>query len=203
MAKSKQKTTTVKKTKYFWIYFIIAVLGGTLGVFLMPIWAGTTHFWRDWGNKTFELILCCLLVIYIFLFFVPRIKKAKSKSLHTLWLLETGILVVLAILCLLGQFGILSFVGPCLIFGVSFWLRGTFHILKSYLHDSKKKAGYPLFLLTISILAITLGTYLVLRPITGNLFLWGVSLSILVLSAVALLLGFLSIPQKKKAKADT
>ncbi len=198
---SKSKTTaSPKKTKYFWLYFLVAAIGGALGVFLMPIWAGTTHFWRDWGNKTFELILCCLLVIYIFLFFIPRIKGGKNKSLHTLWMLETGILLVLAILCLLGQFGVLSFVGPCLVFGIVFWLRGAFHIIRVYLYEGKGKKGYPLFLLLMSIFLITLGTYLILRPITGNLFLWAVSLSILVLSAVALLLGFLTIP-KKKSKA--
>ena len=201
MSKSKSSSQALKKTKYFWLYFLVAAIGSTLGVFLMPIWLGTKYFWRDWGNNTFELILCCLLVMYIFLFFVPRIKSGKNKGVHTLWLLETGILVVLAVLCLLGQLGILSFVSPCLVFGIAFWLRGTFHIVKTYLHEGKGKKGYPLFLLLMSIVLITLGTYLILRPIAGNLFLWAVSLSILVFSAVALLLGFLTIPPKKK-KAD-
>lgn len=202
MSKKENSRKLFQKTKYFWVYFIIAALGGTLGVFLMPIWAGTTYFWRDWGAKLLNLILFALLVVYIFLYFIPRIRGEGKKDLHTLRIVETCLLMVLALLCLLAQFGIVGFMSPCFAFGIVAWLRGCFYIIEAYLFDGKRRAAYPLFLLILALGLVTFGTFLFLRPIPGNHFLWLISLAILVLSCVALLMGFFTKPKAKKKAAS-
>ena len=59
-----------KKTKLFWLYFVLGAIIIVSGIMLMPAWqeAGDWCFFRDWGMEFINIIIAICIGLYLFLF---------------------------------------------------------------------------------------------------------------------------------------
>lgn len=200
MAKSKKKKQEVKefpKTKWFWAVSLLGVIGLVLGVFLLPVWDNSSVFWKSWGAEGVSIVLCGIITVYVLCYLCVRFNKLENSTLKIISTIEIAVLILIAIGCLLQQFNVFDFFGPCLVFGAVLWLRGFVNVVKAYLYRHTKKEQYPLWLVIVSVFMITAGAILVVKPIPGNAFIWFVSIALLLASAMMLIGGFLMIPKKQ------
>ncbi len=203
MAKS---VLNMKKTKLFPLYFISAALVIALGVMLLPVFSGTELFFADWGSYAVNLLICAALILYIFLYLVRALKRARRESVRMLIVVEIVLFSIIALGTVLEQFNVIKLGGPCVILGVAVWLRGVVGAVGGYLyrHTSEEKR-YGMIEFLVSILLVTLGTALVVRPFfTERDILWILSVALIISGALLAVVGIVSMPEKKKiAKTGT
>lgn len=196
-----KKNIKLEKTKLFWLYFVVSALLITIGVFLLPVWSNSNVFFKDWSNNSIDIILAILIVLYVIFYLFKKIKKnhlKKSEGLKIVKIIEMCMLFVLSIFCILEQFKITNFIGPCFVMGCILYLRGLVLGINSYLYTHKKSEKYPVIHLIFMFVALTLGTILMIHPFYGKTFMWLVSIVILVMSLIILICGFIAIPRKEK-----
>ncbi len=186
----------IKKTKFFWLYFIVGVCLAGLGVFLLPVWENTNVFWNKWASEGISLMLFVILVIYV-CYLIGCIKKDNPKVKKLLRVCEIMALIVVAVLCLLQQFDVLNIIGPCFVVGAVIWLRGIVCALTAYIFNVKKK-DRTVDIMLLSLAAVTLGTVFMVRRFTAPIFIWVISIGLILLALAAIAFGFLSIPKKQK-----
>lgn len=100
--------------------------------------------------------------------------------------------------CVLEQFKVTDFIGPCFVVGFGLYLRGIMFEVKGYLYTHKKSETYSISNLIFSFVAITLGTVLIVHPFYGETFMWIVSIMMLFISVLLIVRVFLSVPKKVK-----
>lgn len=199
--KEEKKNLKPQKTKLFWLYFVASALLITLGIFLLPVWSNSNVFFKDWSNNSIDIILAILIVLYVVFYLLKKVKNndlKKSKGLKLVKIIEICLLFVLSIFCVLEQFKVTNFIGPCFVVGCILYFRGLVLGINSYLYTHKKSETYSVIQLILMFLALTLGTILMIHPFYGETFMWVVSLIILVISLIILIYGLISIPRKKK-----
>lgn len=199
--KEEKKNIKPEKTKLFWLYFIASALLITLGVFLLPVWSNTNIFFKDWSNDSIDIILAVLVVLYVVFYLFKNFKKIslkKSQGLKVVKIVEISLLFILSIFCILEQFKVTNFIGPCFVVGFILYLRGLVIGVNAYLYTHKKSEKYPVMNLIFMFITLTLGTVLMIHPFYGETFMWIISLMILVVSVIMLIYGFMSIPRKEK-----
>ena len=186
-----------KKTKFFWMFYVVGILGVLLGITLLPSWQNVNVFWQDWGHGTITIILIGLLAIYLILYLSRKFATETLKPIKIITAIEFLLLIVLIVLCFLQQFKVISFIGPCLVFGITLWLRGVNYVIKAYLFQHQKdEQPYPVYILIIAILLISLGSFLLANNFAGNGFMWAVSISMILASIFCFIYGFIVIPKK-------
>lgn len=190
----------IKKTPFFWAYFVAGALLLTLGIFLLPIWEDASVFWKDWGRAAVNLIMFAAIVLYIFLFLVRQFRKERRESVKMLVIVEIVIFAVIALGLILEQFALISVGGPCAILGMALWIRGVISVIKGYLYKhTSEERRYSVAELAIAIALITFGTVLVVKPLFTELdLIWICSVAVIILAVVTLLCGILAMPQSKK-----
>lgn len=199
--KEEKKNLKPQKTKLFWLYFVASSLLITLGIFLLPVWSNSNVFFKDWSNNSIDIMLAILIVLYVVFYLLKKVKNnnlKKSKGLKLVKIIEICLLFVLSIFCVLEQFKVTNFIGPCFVVGCILYFRGLVLGINSYLYTHKKSETYSVIQLILMFLALTLGTILMIHPFYGETFMWVVSLIILVISLIILIYGLISIPRKKK-----
>ena len=203
--KEEKKNLKPQKTKLFWLYFVASALLITLGIFLLPVWSNSNVFFKDWSNNSIDIILAILIVLYVVFYLLKKVKNndlKKSKGLKLVKIIEICLLFVLSIFCVLEQFKVTNFIGPCFVVGCILYFRGLVLGINSYLYTHKKSETYSVIQLILMFLALTLGTILMIHPFYGETFMWVVSLIILVISLIILIYGLISIPRKKKIMGE-
>ena len=203
--KEEKKNLKPQKTKLFWLYFVASALLITLGIFLLPVWSNSNVFFKDWSNNSIDIILAILIVLYVVFYLLKKVKNndlKKSKGLKLVKIIEICLLFVLSIFCVLEQFKVTNFIGPCFVVGCILYFRGLVLGINSYLYTHKKSESYSVIQLILMFLALTLGTILMIHPFYGETFMWVVSLIILVISLIILIYGLISIPRKKKIMGE-
>jgi hypothetical protein len=171
---------------------------------LLPVFSETELFFADWGKYAVNLLICAALVLYIFLYLVRALKRARRESIRMLIVVEIVLFSIIALGTVLEQFNVIKLGGPCVILGVAVWLRGTVGAVGGYLyrHTSEEKR-YGMIEFLVSVALITLGTALVVRPFfTERDILWILSLTLIVLGVLLAVIGVASMPERKK-KAKT
>lgn len=199
--KEEKKNIKPEKTKLFWLYFVASALLITLGVFLLPVWSNTNVFFKDWSNNSIDIILAILVVLYVVFYLFRKFKNnnlKKSTGLKVVKVIEIGLLFILSIFCILEQFNVTNFVGPCFVVGSILYLRGLVLGINAYLYSHKKSEKYPIIHLIFMFISLTLGTVLMIHPFYGETFMWIVSVIILVISIIMLVYGFITVPKKEK-----
>ncbi len=192
----------VGKTKWFWLYFVVAAIAAMLSLFLLPIWEKTTLFFRYWSIGAVEIILALLVVAYILMYLTRGLSSEdlpKTRQLAAVKIAEIAALVVLIVFCIIEHFGLVDFVGPCFVIGCVLYLRGLVQGIKGYLYTHKKKERYSVLQLIFSFIAITLGTILIIHPFSGEGFMWIISITVWISTALLIVFGMLSIPTKANA----
>ena len=204
MSKAKEKrfqTQELPKTKWFWAISLAGILGVILGVFLLPIWGDTSVFWKDWGKNGVSIILCVIITIYVLAYLCKGFREIENSTLKIISVIEIAILCLLAIGCVLQQFNVFSFFGPCFVFGLALWHRGFFNIVKGYLSRRTKKAP-SLWMIIFSVVMVTAGAILMVKPIAGNAFIWFSSIALLFVSVIMFVGGFMMKPKKQNCNIE-
>ena len=189
----------IKKTNLFWLYFVGTGILVILGVFLLPVWSETNVFFKSWSNASIDIILAVLLVLYIIFYLVKNLKNdASNKILRIVEIIEIILLLLISVLCVLEQFNVTDFIGPCLAIGLAVYLRGIVLGIDCFLHTQDKNENFSLLTLIFMFASLTFGSMIIVNPIYGDGFMWIISISILVVAIVLSVFGALAIPDKKK-----
>lgn len=199
--KEEKKSIKLKKTKLFWLYLVASALLITLGIFLLPVWSESNVFFKNWSNGSIDIILAVLVVLYIVFYLFKKFEYndiKNSKCLKIVKTIEICLLFVLSIFCVLEQFKVTDFVGPCFVAGCILYLRGLVLGIKAYLYTHKKTEKYSVFDLIFTFISLTAGTILMIHPFYGETFIWIISIIILLISVLLIIVGIISIPKKEE-----
>lgn len=197
-----KKVMNIKKTKWFWTYFIAAGLLILCSIVLAPIWdhAGSWCFYKDWGRSIINLILAAMLLAYLFGYLLKKTIQVKRSTIKILSIVEFVILLLVALGCVLSQFKVINVSEPCQIFGLALWCRGIVEIFRAYYfrHEQGNQEKYPIWWLCVALFMVTFGTYCFAQPFINRLvLLWVFVVLIFALGAFCITLGILSKPSKK------
>ena len=186
-----------KKTKFFCVYFIIGILFALLGVMLMPVWNNIDWaFWKSYGMDIINIVICGCLIIYLFGFLIKKIMKNKGV-VQILTIIEFVLLSLIALGCVLQQFKVINIGGACAILGLALWCRGVVEIFTAYYYQNRNSQKYPVWWLVISIVLVSIGTYLYARPLFKDItVLWFLILLIFLFSIILIIDGFIAKPKK-------
>jgi len=196
-----------KKTSLFWIYIVLGIMVLILSLMFAPIWSGCGEwaFFKNWGEDLLNVIIAIFLITYILLFLVKKLKNQTKTVILVLTLTELVLISLIALGLILSQFRIINIGGACKTLGFVLWIRGTVEVFNAYFYKGSEKTKYPLYMVPISILLITFGTYCFVKPFIKDIvILWLFVMILLILSILLIGLGFyvkpVRIKKEKKAK---
>ncbi len=194
-----------KKTKLWWLYLVVGILMLILGIMLMPVWGKCPDwvFWKDWGMKIVNLIICACIVAYLVLYLVKKIRQRANGVVKVLTIIEFVILTLIAIGCVLQQFKVINVGGACAILGLALWCRGVVEIFRAYYHQHGNNEYYPVWWLAVAIFLVSIGVYMFVKPFFQDIhILWIFVVLVLLLAIILIVDGILAKPVSKKAKKD-
>lgn len=128
----------LEKTPSFWMYIVGGLISIAVGVLLLPAWAGMDLFFSEWSAYSVNIMISGLLLAYILLYLVKRIRRYSGTTAQTVAVVELVLMAVLAVFCAISEFveyGV-DFGGPCQIFGIALWVRGASGVYTGYYCDS-------------------------------------------------------------------
>lgn len=189
-----EQSFEVKPTKFFWAYWVLAACCLALGVFLLPVWNNTGVFWSTWASEGLGILLFILITVYV-IYSIGGVKKDDEKLKNAIKITEILLLVVIALLCMLQQFDVVNFVGPCFVLGAVLWLRGMSCSLIAYKYNVKKK-DRTIGVILGGLLAVSLGAILMVRRFTAPIFIWIISIALILVAVCTVIFGFMAIPKK-------
>lgn len=198
-----KKIFNPQKTKLFWLYFICGGLLLVLSILLMPVWSnvGSWCFWKDWGNKTVDIIIAACIVCYLVFFQIKKLRARANGVIKVLTIIEFILLALIAVGCILQQFKVISVGGTCAILGLAMLARGVIEVFRAYYHQKGNNEKYPIWWLVIAIFFVSFGTYLFAKPLfTDIVVLWIFVILIILVSVLLIIDGVLA---KPVAKAKT
>lgn len=194
------------KTKWFWVYIILGIVGFLLGIMLMPVWSGCPDwvFWKSWGMKIVNMIICACIILYLCLFLVNKIRARSNGVVKVLTIIEFVLLTLIALGCVLQQFKVINIAnGACAILGLAMWCRGTVEIFRAYYHQHGNNERYPVWWLVVAIALVSFGVYFFVKPpFQDVIILWIFVIFILLVSLLLFIDGFLAKPEKRKVKVE-
>lgn len=189
-----------KKSKCFFVYFIIAVIALAAAVVLAPIWKNIDVFFKDWGDNSLKIIIAVLILLYVALYLSKKFKGNNSVTM-VLTIVEVTLLIVVALAGFISQFSSALNLQAGQIIGLALWLRGTVESFKAYYYRGGEQKKYPIYMVAFSVALITLGVVFFFGNfITNEFALWFVVLMLAVISIAAIVLGVIKKPVKS-AKA--
>ncbi len=197
------KLTHPTKTKWFWLYIVGGFLGIILGIMLMPIWNKCPDwvFWKSWGMKIVNLIICVCIVLYLCCFLLKKIMRRSNGVIKVLTIIEFSLLALIALGCILQQFKVINIGGACAILGLALWCRGVVEIFRAYYHQRGNNDRYPVWWLVIAIFLVSFGVYLFVKHLFDDIvILWIFVVLILLVSLILIVDGFLAKPASTKQK---
>lgn len=189
-----EQSFEVKSTKFFWAYWVLAACCLALGIFLLPVWNNTDVFWNSWASEGLGILLFILITVYV-IYSIGGVKKEDEKLKKAIKITEILLLVVVALLCMLEQFNVVNFVGPCFVLGAVLWLRGMSFSLIVYKYNVKKK-DRTIDVILGGLLAVSLGAILMVCRFTAPIFIWVISIALILISVCSVIFGFMAIPKK-------
>lgn len=194
------------KTKFFWAYIVVGIIGILLGIMLMPVWDSCPDwvFWRTWGKQIINIIICVCIILYLVFFLLKKIMKRTNGVVKVLTIIEFVILALIALGCILQQFKVINVGGACAILGLALWCRGTVEIFRAYYHQKGNNEKYPVWWLAVAIALVTLGTYIFAKPVFSDVvILWIFVILILLVSIILIVDGILAKPASGKKKSKS
>ena len=218
----------LQETKAFWLYIVGGAIAFILGGMLMPVWESFENelFFRAWGRFAVNIMISVILLAYIFLYLVKRIKRYSTTPAQIVAIVELVLMVVIAIVCTVSAFvDFISFGEPCQVFGLALWARGVSGVFTGYYCDSnmaalkKPKKGkkekdedepsgkvddFTVWRLVVAVFFISIGTYFFIEPLINALTMqWFFSCTITLSGAFFVVLGIALKPNKVKPAPKT
>ncbi len=195
----KKKSHFPKNKKFFWVFFILSAIFLIGGGALLPVWEKTNVPWKNFATDFFSLMLSITIIVYIVGYLIRQIIRERKVAIKILTVFEAGFFFAVAVGSFLQYFDSASIGGPSTIVGIAFWSRGFVYIVKAYLckHDENDK--YPLWTLILSIGLVSLGSVMIANEMfTTYHAIWVVSITLLFVSLMMLVVGFVSKPKVDK-----
>lgn len=170
-------------------------------ILFAPIWDFWDSCpWKDWGSEIVNLLIAALIILYLVLFLVKKIKAPAKRVIKVLTIIEFALLALIALGCIFSQFKIINVSGACQIFALALWTRGVVEIFRAYYYRSDSKEVYPVWYLGVSIVMVTFGAYCFAKPFIEDIvILWIFVISLLLLGALLLVYGITKLTNKKKS----
>ncbi|MBQ3235098.1 MAG: hypothetical protein IJA97_02945 [Clostridia bacterium] len=198
MAKGLSKFLNTKKSKLFWVYFVLGVLITAISVLLMPFWqkVAPNAFFSSWGLKFIKILIAVIVLLYAILFLGIRVTRGGNSVVKTLGVIEIVVLVLISIALLVSQFSKFA-LDAYVIISVALWMRGVVEIFKAY-YAGNGENKYPVIKLVFAIVLVSVGAYfLSVRFITNLHILWVATVFGAVFGIITFILGFLKRPIEK------
>lgn len=198
-----------KKNKLYLLDIIIGILLIVLAVFLMPLWKNVDVFWSNWGLIVVNLIVAAFLSMYIFGFVIKKIGKTHNKTVNLLTIIEFSLLMLVDLFLILGQWipslKIIPVNNACAVVGLALYIRGVVEIFRAYFFrlntEKDNKDKYPLWWLCIAIVFVTIGMWMMLKPLfTDEVIVWIFSVFLLCIGLFLIFYGIFTKPKKSKKK---
>lgn len=128
----------IEKTRAFWAYIVGGIICMMLGAGLLPLWEKTNVFFKGWGYRSVSIMISGLLLAYILLYLVKRIKRYSNTPAQIVAIVELVLMAVVAVICVVSDFvPNISLGGPSQIFGIALWVRGASGVYTGYYCDSE------------------------------------------------------------------
>lgn len=201
MKKIVNKLLHPTKTKWFWGYIVLGVIALILAVMLMPVWDKTPDwvFWKSWGMQIVNIIICICIVLYLLLFLLKKVRSRSNGVIKVLTIIEFVVLALIALGCILQQFKVINVGGACAILGLALWCRGCVEIFRAYYHQKGNNDRYPVWWLVVSLVLVTLGTYLFAKRLFSDVTVLWIFVILIILVALLLIVdGILAKPKGSK-----
>ncbi len=210
LAEDKMKLPTLSKNnKLFWLYIVIGCLMIVLSVFLAPIWGKTNLPWKNLGLMIINLIIALCLSFYLFGFLLKKIIKTKGKTIKILTIVEFSLLFTIDLFLVIGQWvpqvNVININGACAIIGFALWTRGVVEIIRAYYYQSDNEDKYPIWWLLISILFVSIGVWMMVKPFIQDIVIVWILVGVLFVIGIAFITyGIYAKPvsQKDKSKEE-
>lgn len=200
------KFVNVTKSKYFWLYIVFGFLIAVASVILMPLWKNNNIdvFFADWGFSVLNIVIAFVVILYLALFLSKKLTENTNNVIKTLTVIEFLVFVLIALGLILSQFNVIPINEPSQILGLALWIRGAIEIFVAYYYDKSTGKKYSVFRLVIALALVSVAVFLMVKnTITRTLILWVITITLLVCSLFAIVLGFIKKPKKvKKSKAE-
>lgn len=183
---------------------ILCIILGSVFILASILFAPIWDFWekcpwRDWGRDIVNLLVAALIILYLVLFLVKKIKAPAKRVIKVLTIIEFALLALIALGCVFSQFKIINVSGACQIFALALWTRGVVELFRAYYYRADSKEVYPVWYLGLSIVMVTLGAYCFAKPFIQDIvILWIFVISLLLAGSLLLVLGITQIRNKKK-----
>ncbi len=191
-----------KNNKFFWLYIILGVLCIFSCILFMPVWDGLDWaFWSDWGSVVLNLVLAVFLILYLSLYLIRKIKKVTNTTLKILFVVEFTIVSLIALYLILGhwipELNIIPVNGCCATIGLTLWIQGVIGVFSAYFYQRNMKQPYPIVWLCISIILVSLGISMLVKPFISDIaLLWIVCCGFFISGISFLIYGIYSQPRK-------
>lgn len=193
------KIINVTKSKNFWLYIVFGFLIAVASVILMPFWKNKNIdvFFANWGFSVLNIVIAFVVILYLVLFLSKKLVEKTNKVIKVLTFIEFLVFILIALGLILSQFDIIPISEPSQILGLALWIRGAIEIFVAYYYDKSSVKKYSVFRLIIALALVSVGVYLMVKnTITRTLILWVLTITLLVCSLFALILGFIKKPKR-------
>jgi len=197
-----KKLLTLKKTKLFWAYYVGALICLLAAVIFAPLWSNTEIFFKSWGAKVIDLLIAALIIFYLVAYLSKKVARGGNGVIKILTIVEFVLLSLIALGCILSQFKVFNFGGPCEIVGLIMWVRGAIEIYRAY-YFKGTSTKYPAWLVAVAIGLVTFGTYLYVKPLfTAKHLQWVLAAVMLIIMIFFIYAAVVTKPEKKKKPAS-
>lgn len=207
------KIFNVQKSKLFWLYIAFGFIFMAIAIMLAPFWLDISSdiFFASWGRDVIKFIIAGLIILYVATFLIKKIVKGTGGGvIRVLVIVETFLLILIALGAVLSQFNVLKINNAGQIIGLALWLRGSIEVFRAYYYNDTKAVTassdykYPVWWLAISIAFITIGTFMLVTNFLSNeTVLWIVVAVIFTIGLLLLVLGFIKNPKRAKTLTKT
>lgn len=188
----------VKKTKLFWLYFVVSVLTLGLGVVMLPVWQSTSLPFNKIGVEFVNYVIGGLIIAYVASYLIPKSKKHKGSFVQTLLVIEIVLMVVVAIGCILTNLKIINISNPCQILALALWLRGVSEVFCG-VFQMKENKEYGVWRVIVAIAVITVSTYIFAKPLFDAIYVqWLVAIALILIAIALVVMGCQAKPKRVK-----
>lgn len=198
----------LKKTKLFWLFYIIGGLFIIASFFFTPMWNDISlknpDFnipWRYTYIYALKIIIAAILVIYCFVILFPRLKMKAEKPHKITFIIEFCLVMALAILELVHVFldPAYQFLNILMVIGLVMWIYGTSSIISAYFYTKDSKMKYPFWFLLINILFVSISPIIfyvgIKNPQIDKYLAYVIVGLILLFGILCIVIGILSTPK--------
>lgn len=151
------------------------------------------------GSSILKILIAIAIFAYVFLVLIPQFRYSKAGTVFILLLIETVLLLLIALGSILSQFNVIPVSGVFRIAGLALWLHGVVEMFRGYYRLSYgKRSGYPVWLFTLNLVLLSVGAWQFFAPLVADAVLvWILAVMFILAALVLIIIGISSLTHKK------